>query len=285
MAKVAIITDSTTYLPKELSEGLNINIVPTVVIWDGKELRDGVDIQPGEFYERLAKAETMPTTSQPSPAAFKDMYEKLQKDGHTDILGLFVSAKLSGTIASANQAKDLVSGLNIEVMDGHSASMGTGWALLEAAKAAKAGKSLQECAAIAKTAGEHTGLLLLVDTLEFLHRGGRIGGGARFLGTALNLKPILEVQEGALEARERVRTKAKALARVLDLVEERIGGRTPLHLAVVHANAEADAKALLDEAKARFNPAMTALTAVSPSVGTHTGPGTLGVAFMAGYEG
>ena len=250
MAKVAIITDSTTYLPKDLSEGLNINIVPTVVIWDGKELRDGVDIQPGEFYERLAKAETMPTTSQPSPAAFKDMYEKLQK-----------------------------------VMDGHSASMGTGWALLEAAKAAKAGKSLQDCAAIAKKAGDHTGLMLLVDTLEFLHRGGRIGGGARFLGTALNLKPILEVQEGRLEPRERVRTKGKALARVLDLVEERIGGRTPLHLAVVHANAEADAKALLDEAKTRFSPSMTALSAVSPSVGTHTGPGTLGVAFMAGYEG
>jgi len=123
-----------------------------------------------------------------------------------------------------------------------------------------------------------------VDTLEFLHRGGRIGGGARFLGTALNLKPILEVQEGRLEPRERVRTKAKALARILDLVEERIGGRTPLHLAVVHANAEADAKALLDEAKTRFKPATTALSAVSPSVGTHTGPGTLGVAFMAGYK-
>jgi DegV family protein with EDD domain len=285
MAKVAIITDSTTYLPKELSEGLNINIVPTVVIWNGEELRDGVDIQPAEFYERLAKADSMPSTSQPSPAAFKDMYEKLKKDGYSDILGLFVSAKLSGTISSANQAKELVSGINIEVMDGHSASMGTGWALLEAAKAAKAGKSLQDCAAIAKKAGEHTGLMLLVDTLEFLHRGGRIGGGARFLGTALSLKPILEVEDGALEARERVRTKAKALARVLELVEERIGGRTPLHLAVVHANAEADAKALLDEAKARFNPTMTAVTAVSPSVGTHTGPGTLGVAFMAGYQG
>ena len=284
MANVAIITDSTTYLPKDLSAGLDIHIVPTVVIWNGEELRDGVDIQPGAFYERLAKADTMPSTSQPSPAAFKDMYEKLIKDGHKDILGLFVSAKLSGTIASANQAKDMVSGATIEVMDGYSASMGTGWALLEAARAAKAGKSLQECAEIAKKAGEHSGLLLVVDTLEFLHRGGRIGGAQRFVGTALNLKPILEVQDGRLEPVERVRTKSKALARILELVEERIGGRTPLKLAVVHANAEADAQALLEQAVTRLKPEQTAISAVSPSVGTHTGPGTLGVAFMAGYK-
>lgn len=284
MSKVALVTDSTTYLPKELSKGYDIHIVPSVVIWAGEELKDGFDIQPADFYKRLSSATDMPSTSQPSPAAFKDMFEKLIKDGFTDILGLFVSAKLSGTIASAEQAKALVSGANIEIMDGHSASMGTGWALLEAAKAAKAGKSLKECAEIAKKAGDHTGLLLLVDTLEFLHRGGRIGGGARFLGTALNLKPILEVEAGALEARERVRTKSKAMERMVELAEERIAGRTPLHLAVVHANAAEDAKALLDAASKRLKPAETALTDVSPAVGTHTGPGTLGIAFMAGYK-
>jgi DegV family protein with EDD domain len=284
MSKVALVTDSTTYLPKELSKGYDIHIVPSVVIWSGQELKDGFDIQPAEFYKRLSTATEMPSTSQPSPAAFKEMFEKLIKDGFTDILGLFVSAKLSGTIASAEQAKALASGANIEIMDGHSASMGTGWALLEAAKAAKAGKSLKECAEIAKRAGEHSGLLLLVDTLEFLHRGGRIGGGARFLGTALNLKPILEVEEGALEARERVRTKSKAMERMVELAEERIAGRTPLHLAVVHANAADDAKALLNAASKRLKPVETALTDVSPAVGTHTGPGTLGIAFMAGYK-
>lgn len=284
MSKVALVTDSTTYLPPELSKGYDIHIVPSVVIWGGKELKDGFDIQPGEFYKKLASATDMPTTSQPSPGAFKDMFEKLIKDGFTDILGLFVSAKLSGTIASAVQAKSQVTGANIEVMDGHSASMGTGWALLEAAKAAKAGKSLKEVAEIAKKAGDHTGLLLLVDTLEFLHRGGRIGGGARFLGTALNLKPILEVEEGALEARERVRTKSKAMERMVELAEERIAGRTPLKLAVVHANAEAEANALMETATKRLKPEQTAVTAVSPAVGTHTGPGTLGIAFMAGYK-
>ncbi|HSS97793.1 MAG TPA: DegV family protein [Terriglobales bacterium] len=284
MAKIALITDSTTYLPPELSKGYDIHVVPSLVIWAGKELRDGFDIQPSEFYKQLASASDMPTTSQPSPAAFKDKFEELKKNGFTDILCLCVSAKLSGTIASAQQAKGMVSGVNVEIVDGKSASMGTGWPLLEAAKAAKAGKSLAECAEIARKAGEHVGVMLLVDTLEFLHRGGRIGGGARFLGTALNLKPILEIQDGALEAVERVRTKSKAVDRLVELAEERIAGRSPVHLAVLHANVPDDAKALLDQASKRIKPIETALADVSPAVGTHTGPGTMGIAFMAGYK-
>jgi len=284
MAKVALVTDSTTNLPKELSKGYDIYVVPSLVIWAGEELRDGVDIQPTDFYKRLVGAAEMPSTSQPSPAAFKDMFEKLKGEGFTDVLCLCVSAKLSGTIASAEQAKALVSGINIEVVDGRSASMGTGWPLLEAAKAAKAGKALKECVEIAKKAGEYTGVLLMVGTLEFLHRGGRIGGGARFLGTALNLKPILEIQDGKLEAVERVRTQSKALDRLVELAGERIAGRTPVQLGVLHANAPEDAKALLEQASKKFNPAQTALADVSPAVGTHTGPGTLGIAFMAGYK-
>ncbi len=284
MAKVALVTDSTTNLPKELSKGYDIYVVPSLVIWGGEELRDGFDIQPTDFYKRLSGAAEMPSTSQPSPAAFKEMFEKLSGSGFSDILCLCVSAKLSGTIASAQLAKDMVKGINIEIVDGYSASMGTGWPLLEAAKAAKAGKSLSECAEIAKKAGAQSGVLLMVDTLEFLHRGGRIGGGARFLGTALNLKPILEIKDGVLEAVERVRTKAKALDRIAELAEERIAGRTPVHLAVLHANAAEDAKALLDQASKRIKPVETALADVSPAVGTNTGPGTLGIAFMAGYK-
>ncbi len=284
MAKVALVTDSTTNLPKELSKGYDIYVVPSLVIWGGEELRDGFDIQPNDFYKRLSGAAEMPSTSQPSPAAFKEMFEKLAGSGFSDILCLCVSAKLSGTIASAQLAKDMIKGINIEIVDGYSASMGTGWPLLEAAKAAKAGKSLRECAEIAKKAGAQSGVLLMVDTLEFLHRGGRIGGGARFLGTALNLKPILEIKDGVLEAVERVRTKAKALDRIAELAEERIAGRRPVHLAVLHANAAEDAKALLDQASKRIKPIETALADVSPAVGTNTGPGTLGIAFMAGYK-
>lgn len=284
MAKIALVTDSTTYIPKELSKGFEINVVPSVIIWGGETFRDGVDIQPTEFYKRLATSKETPTTSQPTPGDFKEMYEGLAKKGFSDILSVHVSAKFSGTIASAEAAKAQVSGINIAVVDAHSASMGTGWPLLEGAKAAKQGKSLDECIEIVKKTQEHTGILLMVDTLEFLYRGGRIGGGARFLGTALNLKPILEVQEGALEAVERVRTKGKALVRLVELLIERIAGRTPVHLAVLHANAEEDARKLLEEGIKRVNPIETAVADVSPAVGTHTGPGTLGFAFMAGVK-
>ncbi|HEY4717784.1 MAG TPA: DegV family protein [Anaerolineales bacterium] len=281
---IALVTDSTTYIPKELSKGYEIHVVPSVIIWGGEQLRDGVDIQPVEFYKRLATSKETPTTSQPTPAAFKEKFEELGTKGFKDIVCSFVSAKFSGTIASALQAKDMVSGLNITIIDGRSASMGTGWPLLEGAKAAKAGKSAAEVAKIIEDARDKAGVLLVVDTLEFLHRGGRIGGAARFLGTALNLKPILEVVDGALEATERVRTKRKALDRLVELLTERVGGRTPLHLSVLHANAAEDAKALLAEATQRLKPAETTLTDVSPAVGTHTGPGTLGFAFMAGYK-
>ena len=124
----------------------------------------------------------------------------------------------------------------------------------------------------------------MVDTLEFLHRGGRIGGASRFLGTALSLKPILELQDGRLEALERVRTKSKAIARLIDLIEERTAGQKPLRVASLHANAEADAQAILDEVKKRMNPIQAVLTEVSPAVGTHTGPGTLGLCYLAGID-
>ncbi len=284
MAKVALVTDSTSYIPKELLKNVDLHIVPTIVIWAGEEMRDGVDIQPGEFYKRLASASEMPTTSQPTPNDFKTVYEKIVTGGQKDILSMHVSAKLSGTIASAQQAASMVTDANVEIVDGKSASMGTGWPLLQAAKAAGAGKSLKEVAEAARKARDHSGVLLLVDTLEFLHRGGRIGGAQRFLGTALNLKPILEVVDGAIEPVERVRTKSKAIARIVEVLEERVAGRNPVRVATIHANALDEAKqlkALVDE---RLKPTESVITDVSPSVGTHTGPATLGLAYMAGID-
>ena len=282
MANIAFVTDSTTYIPDGLLGKTKIDVVPTVVIWSGEELKDGVDIQPSEFYKRLSTAKEMPTTSQPTPASFKDVYEKIVASGTRNILSMHVSTKLSGTVASAVQAAQMVPKANVTIIDGYSASMGTGWPLLEGIKAAEAGKSIEEVEKIIRAAMKNAGVLLMVDTLEFLHRGGRIGGASRFLGTALNLKPILEVQDGAVEPLERVRTKKKAMDRLISIVEERAAGRTPLMIAALHANAEGEAEKLLEAAKKRLNPAKAVITEVSPSVGTHTGPGTLGLCYMAG---
>jgi DegV family protein with EDD domain len=233
---------------------------------------------PTAFYERLKTADVMPTTSQATIGAFKDLFEPHVRAGRP-ILAVLVSQKLSGTIQSAQSAKELFPGARIEIVNSESAAMAMGFQVLAAARAAEAGKSFDEVLAVAKDAKNHTGVVLVVDTLEFLHRGGRIGGAARLLGTALNLKPILELQDGVIEAVERVRTRSKAQARLLGLLEERINGRPNLRLAVLHAAAEREARQLLDEAARRLKPMETVFSEVSPVVGAHVGPGTLGLAY------
>jgi DegV family protein with EDD domain len=170
----------------------------------------------------------------------------------------------------------------IEIVDSTTAAMALGFEALAAARLAEQGASLEECREIAEEAARHVGVIFAVNTLEFLHRGGRIGGGARFLGNALNIKPILELKDGRVEAIERVRTRSKSLQRVIDLVEQRIAGRQPVRLAVLHANAPEEAKVLLEEAKYCLDPIESVFSQVSPVVGTHAGPGTVGLAFMAG---
>ncbi len=283
MKKVALVTDSTTYLPKDYLAKYVIRVVPAMILWPGEELRDGVDIQPDEFYDRLKTAAEMPTTSQPSPAAVKEVFDDLLAEGY-EILAIFISRKLSGTFASAEQALAMLPNQPVEIIDSRTGSMGAGWPILAAARAAAAGASLGECKAIAERALDNIGIVLLVDTLEFLHRGGRIGRAQRFLGTALSLKPILEVVDGEFLGLERVRTRRKALERLVDLLVERIGGRSPVHLAVLHANAMDMAKQLLERAAVQVNPTETLIASVSPAVGAHLGPGTVGLAFMAGVD-
>ncbi len=280
MSKVAIVTDSTAYLPSELIEQYEITVMPQVLIWGEETLLDGVDIQPDEFYSRLKTADVTPTTSQVSVQDFKKVFEKLAAEGK-DILAVLISDKLSGTIASATQALEFVPDARVEIVNSHSVAMALGFQVLEAAKAAAQGASLEECKAAAESARERTGVIFAVDTLEFLHRGGRIGGASRFLGTALQLKPILEVTGGRVEPIERVRTKRKAHARVVELIAERTQGRGPVKLSTLHAAAEEDARALLKAAEERLgNVEETIFSEVSPVVGTHAGPGTVGLAYL-----
>jgi DegV family protein with EDD domain len=281
MSKIAFVTDSTAYIPKDLLQKYPISVAPQVLIWGNEMFEDGVDIQPSEFYARLQGAKIMPTTSQASPQSFKDIFDRRLAEGY-EILAVVLAEKLSGTLASALQARELLPGAPIEIIDSYTTAMAMGFQLLAAARAAEQGANLAECKAIVEEARKHTGVIFAVNTLEFLHRGGRIGGGARFIGTALNLKPILEVVDGHVEAIERVRTRSKSLSRVVELVEERIAGRKPVRLATLHANAAEDAKILLEETTRRVNAVESIFSEVSPVVGTHAGPGTLGIAFMAG---
>jgi DegV family protein with EDD domain len=278
MSKVAVVTDSTAYLPPDIVEKYHIKVIPQVLIWGEETYRDGVDIQPTEFYERLAKASVMPASSQASIPDFQDIFKELSSDGY-DILAVLLSDKLSGTISSAEQARILVPEARVEIVNSETVAMALGFIVLVAARAAAEGKGLDECKAIAEAAKERVGVVFAVETLEFLHRNGRIGGAKRYLGTALKIKPILEVTGGRVEAIEQVRTKKKAHNRLVELVLERTQGKGKIHLATLHANAAEDARALLADVEKHVDSVESIYSDVSPVVGTHAGPGTVGLAY------
>jgi DegV family protein with EDD domain len=280
MPKIAIVTDSTSFLPPELIKQHNITVTPQVLIWGEQTYHDGVDIQPSEFYTRLKTAKIMPTTSQVSLVTMQSAFQSLVDQGF-EVLGIFISSKLSGTMQSAVQGKEMMGTASekVTVMDSFATSMSLGLIVLAAARAAESGSNLSESIAAAEQTRKNSGLFFAVDTLEFLHRGGRIGGAQRFIGSVLNLKPILSLEDGKVEGVERIRTKSKAHDRVIQLISEKVNGKSNIRLAALHANAEDDAKILLDRAAQKLNPVETIFTEVSPVVGSHTGPGTVGLAY------
>ena len=278
MSRTVIITDSTAYIPDDLVKKYGIIVAPQILLWGEDTFLDGVNISPSEFYTRLQSTDVMPTSSQVTIPYFIEKFKPLVEEG-ANILAILISDKLSGTIQSAVQAKKEFPGATIEIVNSESTAMELGFQVLAAARALEAGKPFNEVLALAQNAKNHTGIYFAVDTLEFLHRGGRIGGASKLLGTALNLKPLLAVVEGRVESIEKVRTKSKAYARLLDVLAEDIEGKPNLRLATLHAAAEEDARALLAQAEERFNPIETIVAEVSPVVGTHAGPGTCGLAY------
>lgn len=280
MQSIAIVTDSTASLPPDVRERLGISVIPLNLLWGEEVLKDGVDIDPSTFYRRLQTAKVMPTTSQPSAGEFVEFFRQVAEEQGTDtIVGAYISSQLSGTIASAEAAKELLPDLRIEVIDSRSTSMALGFQVMAAAEAARAGASVEEVLAAAAQVRERLHIIFMMDTLEFLHRGGRIGGGKRFLGTALQIKPLLSL-DGVIEGVEQVRTKKKALARMLEILRERSGTSSVFRAAVVHANALENAQALAEDVRVQLGPEELYLAEVSPVIGAHSGPGTLGICIV-----
>lgn len=283
MSKVSIVTDSTAYLPIELAKQYGITVLPLSIIWDGVSYRDGIDMQPADFYTRLQSCKELPTTSQITAPAMQDAFSALLEQGHA-VLGIFLSSRFSGTFEAAVQARQALGNAQdkIAVVDSRFTTMAMGLPVLVAARAALAGESLGSCQAALEQARDHTGVLFVVETLEFMRRGGRIGGAQAFLGTALNIKPVLAMRDGQIEALEKVRKKSAAMARVIEIVKDRIGTQSPVRLAVSHADEEQDASTLLGAARAELNPIETFCQPLSPVIGAHVGPGTVALAYMAG---
>jgi DegV family protein with EDD domain len=276
--QIAVVTDSTADIPSHLAQQYAIHIVPQFLIMGDNTWLDGVDIDPPTFYKLLRTSRDFPSTSQPSVKTFSDLFLKLSRevDG---IVAVLISNELSGTLNSAQTAAVNLPDIPIEIIDSRSASMQLGFIVLAAARVAAAGGDLDAVAGTARALVERVSVYFVVDTLEYLHRGGRIGAAARLFGTALNLKPVLEIKGGIVTPVAKVRTRAKALVRVFELLEEQLSGKEQIHMSVLHVAAPEQALRFQEELRAHFHPVEMIATECGPVVGTHAGPGTVGVAF------
>jgi DegV family protein with EDD domain len=274
---VKIFTDTDANLPAEVIEELGIAVVPIQVHIDGRTYLEDVEISPQEFLELLPLARELPTTSQPSPGQFHQAYAPWVDRGEP-IVSIHVSGALSGTIRSAQTAAEMFPDAEIHLVDSRSVSGGQGLMVVRAARMAAAGADAETIVAALQPMIERMRLFFLLDTLEYLHKGGRIGGAARFIGTLLNMKPILTVDDGAIDALERQRTRRKALSRLEELALQHADDGQNAYLAIVQIGAEDEAQALKARLHDRLDPVDFLMCGIGPGLSVHSGPGAIGVA-------
>jgi DegV family protein with EDD domain len=278
---IRIIADSTCYLPKEYIDKYNVSIVSLNVLLNGKSYRE-TDLENDWFYKEMSKSPSIPTSSQPSIDDFYKAIESQVKEGH-DIVGIFLSSDMSGTFSTSNLVKEMIlekyPNANIVMLDSRSNCMQAGYAILEAAKAAADNKSLDEVVSIAKSVIENSKFIFVPDTLDYLKKGGRIGGAAALFGSLLQIKPILTVTDGKTTVLTKVRTKKKAIDKIIDTVMEQ-NLKSPIKgLIVHHINCESEGQELANKLQDKLGISNIKIQSIGPIIGLHVGPGSIGVAY------
>jgi len=271
--KTALFTDSTCDIPEDLIQKYHIGIIPLTIVWGREQFRDGIDLKAEEFYQRLDRDPNLPTTSQPTPREFSAAFEEAQAAGADEILVITISSAMSGTHESAKAAAKLVD-IPVHVLDSRANSMSLGWQVLAAARAREDGGDLQTMIAAADQARSTMVYIITLDTLEYLHKGGRIGGASHFIGTLLNLKPQIAVdhQTGEVVGGRRSRTRKKALGDLFTDFFSRVDPEKDLRIAVLHNAALEEAQTLVERINVEFGPCEIITSIVSPVLGVHTGP-------------
>jgi DegV family protein with EDD domain len=276
---VRIVTDSTADIPHEQADALGIAVVPLTVFFGDQAYLDGVDLDNASFYRKLAASKDLPRTSQPPPASFQETYSRLIDEGADAILSVHLSAKLSGTYQSACTARDTLPEsarrIPIEIVDSQSASIGMSRAILLAAQDARAGLALDEIKARLLDQLARTHVLAVLDTLEYVKRGGRIGGARAMLGNMLSVKPIISLKNGEVAPVEQPRTRSKAYARIAELLAQ--AGKVE-YVAIAESNDEVG-RQLAEAVKAVYAGEMPVFK-LGAALGTHTGPGTAAIAYV-----
>lgn len=275
--KIAFVTDSTAYLTNEQITQHHVTVVPLSVIFGEKAYREGVDLTTDEFYPMLASSKNLPTTSQPPVGEFAEAFEKLLKT-HDTVMCLLLSDKLSGTYRSAQTAAQMVGG-NIHVVDSGIASYGIAGPLLDGIQLAERGGTPEEILQLWDTELKSQRALFVVDTLEQLHRGGRIGGAAAVFGALLQIKPILTIDDGRIALYDKVRTHRRAMERILSEFDAAASGGERLQVGIVHSQRLEDAEKLRDDLVAKYPNIRTDIAELGPVVGAHTGAGVLALIY------
>jgi DegV family protein with EDD domain len=275
---IKIATDSTCDLPPEYFQEYDITTVPINIQFGTETYEDGVNIDRATFYRKIEELGMLPSTSQPSSGQFEGYYRRMRQVGATDILSLHVTAKLSGTLQSAELAKGMVDGhVRVYPFDSACGSAGLGFMALEASRMARAGKDVAEILTRLEVIRQRMNIILTLKDLRFAQMSGRVGRLQSSLASLLNIKPIVLLQDGLIDVSEKVRTRGKAIDRMLEIMAERLGSSAPVNLAVVHALEPKQGQELLDRAKSLFNCRETFLTDLTSSLVVHFGPGTLGL--------
>lgn len=276
MKKVAVVTDSAANLSRPVAEKWGVEIIPLWIQMDDESLRDGVDIQPLEFFRRLTEKTYRLRTSQPPLGEFLQVYQRLKEKAQA-IVSIHVTSRYSGTFQAARAAAAELAPFPIEVIDSGTIAMAQGFVVLAAARAAAAGASLAEVVQRAKEAISRVDLVATLETLEYVVQGGRLAWAARLVGNLLRTKPLVQVRENNVSLIGQARTRAQAVRKLLDTLAERIG-EAQVRIAILHTGAVEEAMRLKEEIAARFKCVEVLVEPVTPVLGVHAGPGALGLA-------
>ena len=280
--KIAIVTDSTAYIPEELLQKYDIHTIPLSVVMEDETYRENIDITTEKFFEKMAQMEELPSTSQPSIGDYILLLESLYRDGYTDVLSFHLSAELSGTYQNAVAAGRSVEGINVHVIDSQIACFVQGFMPLYAAQN-KDDMSLEALIADMEEMKkpENMNAYLLVDTLTNLQKGCRLSNAQALVGSLLKVKPILEFQDGKIVPYEKVRTKKKAKKKIEDIFAEELKQQEDKNITavVIHSNAEEEGRGWMNELQEKFPHVKFTLSYFGPVIATHLGEGALGLGY------
>jgi DegV family protein with EDD domain len=281
--KVAIVTDSTAYIPENIRKEHSIEMVPLNVIFGEDSYQEELDLTTDQFYEKMKNAAELPKTSQPAIGQFVQLFEQLAEQGYEQVVTIHLSSKISGTFLSAMSAGEMVESIDVFGFDTEISCAPQAYYVLEAAKLAEEGNAANEILEKLTFMKKTSKAYFMVDDLNHLHRGGRLSGAQLVVGNLLKIKPILHFVEGSIVPFEKVRTEKKALARLLDLLEQDVTKGGSYYATVIHANRLDGAEQLAETIKARFPDVKVDISIFGPVIGTHLGAGSLGLSWQKQY--